>query len=228
MTEKIYGCMVTGKHLARRPMAYQAIRNFSDQTWPTKHLNVVNTGYHVSPKGNFTSCEIEVPNRILGSLRNAALEFVPTKALFVQWDDDDYRRPDAIALQYEELMRLHAEYACVILQNQIRYDFELNAAWVARSEGGFAGTIMARKTTLIYRAIAIGEDDDFFQRNTLIGAASVWNNPPSLYVRFIHGKNGGTREHLLGEYKPERDRWDLGGGDAAYLEDVLRKYKRTS
>lgn len=226
MSEKIYGLMVTGKHLVRRPMAYQAIRNFSDQTWPDKHLNVVNTGYRVSPKGNFTHCEIGIPNRILGSLRNAALEYVPNKAVWVQWDDDDYRRNDAIALQYDQLPK--TEFACCILQNQIRYDFELNAAWDARSKTGFAGTIMARHTTLIYKPIAIGEDDNYFQRYTLIGEANVWDNPPSLYIRFIHGKNGGTRKHLLGGYKPERNRWDLGGGDAAYLEDVLRRYKRSS
>lgn len=208
-------------------MAYQAIRNFSDQTWPKKHLNVVNTGYRVNPKGDFEACEIGIPNRILGSLRNAALEYVPPKGLWIQWDDDDYRRPDAIALQHAQLPQ--SEYACVILRNQIRYDFELNCAWVARTKGGFPGTIMARNTAMVrYPRIAIGEDDDYFKHYTLYGLANIWDNPPSLYIRFIHGHNGGTREHLLGAYHPERDRWDLGSGDAAYLEDVLRRYKRAS
>lgn len=224
MSETIYGCMITGKHLARRPMAYQAIRNFDQQTWPQKHLNVVNTGYRVNPKGDFTSCEIGIPNRILGSLRNAALEYVPQKALWVQWDDDDYRRLDTIELQRAQLPQ--SEYACVILKNQIRYDFELNAAWVVHSTSGFAGTIMARNiATVRYPRLAIGEDDDYFQHYTLYGLANIWDNPPSLYVRFIHGHNSGTHDHLLGDYKPERGHWDLGGGDAAYLEDVLRKYK---
>lgn len=224
MPETIYGCMITGKQIARRAMALVAIDNFHAQNWAKKTLNIVNSGIQLRPKYDLRVREIATPNRNLGSLRNMALDLVPDKAIWIQWDDDDFRRRDLLDEQYKQLAHMSA--ACVLLRNQIRYDFELNAAWVARTVGGFAGTIMARNSGVRYPRIKIGEDDLYYRRYAEFGAASIWDNDPSLYIRFNHGRNSCARDHMLGDYVPKRDRWDLDESNERYLAAVLRNYPR--
>ncbi len=220
--EPIYGLMIIGKSPVHRAFALRAVDNFFAQTYPAKKLIVVNDGeYRLSEIYGNTLTEIHLKQKFsLGELRNISLEQVSEGALWLQWDDDDWRHPELMARQYAVLQRERAE-ACV-LTRQVQFALTQNSAWVEHREI-IEGTIMARSNALRYKPIGKEEDRLFFFEYIRQCKVVKWENPPRYYIRLIHGHNTWDAAHFrLSERAPGA--WDVGTAARSVLEKVAREY----
>eukprot|EP00047_Mylnosiga_fluctuans_P006525 m.247456 g.247456 ORF g.247456 m.247456 type:complete len:465 (-) comp15396_c0_seq1:202-1596(-) len=216
----VFATMVTGKDEAHVPMALLSVSSFLEQSHPAKVLLIINDGTRAIKEAARLAedpciCEIMVP-RIdgvkLGTLRNLALRLIPSRAVWIQWDDDDYHHPDAIAAQLSVLQKRHA--AIVMLKRQMQLDLTLNSTYVWTYPGGIWGTIMMntsfpRIASLQFRNLAKGEDlayDDLFWRTPVV----EWDNHSEMYFRIIHNSNTWGRDHFQVARRFKRDVWCHG------------------
>eukprot|EP00730_Choanoeca_flexa_P017716 TRINITY_DN8565_c0_g1_i1.p1 TRINITY_DN8565_c0_g1~~TRINITY_DN8565_c0_g1_i1.p1 ORF type:complete len:316 (+),score=67.62 TRINITY_DN8565_c0_g1_i1:352-1299(+) len=212
--ETIVGLMVTGKDAEHKQFALNAVESFLNQSYPSKALVIIND----SPIYRITDfirhpCIIELDGSLrddnhtratLGELRNLGLAAVPGGAVYVQWDDDDWRPPSYLSGQYSAMMAANAS-AC-ILRRQLRLFLHRNSSYIyeqmSTTRTPFViGTIMARKTGhnsgVVYPAAGKGEDWVFLQHMMeCVDQVHVWNNPPDAYFRVFHGHNTFDIEHF--------------------------------
>jgi glycosyltransferase involved in cell wall biosynthesis len=220
--EPIYGLMITGKTPLHREFAARAAANFFAQTYPEKKLIVVNDGAYRMPDifGGRLS-EIRVEQKLkLGALRNISLDQVPEGALWVQWDDDDWRHPELLARQYGALAQENA--AACVLRRQVRYAILQNSAWVENREY-IEGTVMARSTKLRYRNLPKAEDTHFLRAYAAEHRVAKWDNPPRYYIRLIHGHNTWDAAHFRISERTA-DKWKVAKEARLCLETVAREY----
>jgi hypothetical protein len=209
MMEPIYALMVTGKFRERYRMALWSLRSFERQSYENKHLIVINDGPSYLNRGsvrefkkNVHEIALHSPNGVpakltLGDLRNIALAHVPSGGIWMQWDDDDWHHEDAMKLQYEQ-MRSTAADICY-LKSQIQLLASENRMWIRDREEGIPGTIMARRfPDMFYPPIARNEDTEFSHANSH-RRVTVFDNPPTHYIRLIHGMNTWEKQHFLDE-----------------------------
>lgn len=217
MNDVVYALMITGRP-GRQPFAQAAVESFRRQTYRNRVLVVVNDGDYGLDLSGVMGVEVTVPRgRTLGDLRNLALEAVPGGAVWVQWDDDDWRHPEALAWQRGFL---GDELLGAQLGAQVQYAFALDAAWLVERPRGIEGTIMARHVGVRYPSLARGEDTVFRDALGRRGRVAVAPNPPRHYLRFIHGRNTWDEAHFGLKRRSVGER-SVGREDALYLNDVL-------
>jgi len=219
---RVTAVMITGKDPFHHALALCSIRSFLEQTYPDKRLLIVNDGEQLFefPEGSPIE-EIKVEKGLtLGELRNLALQEIEENEIWVQWDDDDWHHPKAIAGQLRELLSKKADLCC--MTSQVRYAFKINAAWVAH--GMIQGTMMCRKkSAIVYPAVEKGEDSSFFHQYQRRYKMAGWSNPPHYYLRFIHGHNT-WGEEFFGLDERKQDEWKIEEEAKRYLSEVLGYY----
>lgn len=231
MSEIIYGVMVTGKDAKHEHLARQSVKSFIEQTYFNKKLLIINDGeYSLKDLNCNEVIEIKVNNSNkllkLGGLRNVAFEYLNDGDIWVQWDDDDYRHPNLIQLQYDFLLSKKIDYC--FLKSQILYDFNINHARIQHRPRGIIGTVMHRydgKTK--YDNISRAEDKLFKAHKGYSLDVS-----PFHYCRFLHKSNTWGFSHF---YRTRRcrqviknfsNKWNIDGDSKKYLEQVLKYYKK--
>ena len=128
-SEKIYGVMITGKHVHREKLARLSVKSFVEQTYSNKKLLIINDGeYSLSDLNCDEVEEIRVDNSDgklkLGGLRNVAFDHMQEGDVWVQWDDDDWRHPSLLEIQYKYLS--DNDVGACFLNEQVMYFFEIN------------------------------------------------------------------------------------------------------
>jgi glycosyltransferase involved in cell wall biosynthesis len=220
--ETIYGVMITGLSPFHKELAHRAIDSFFAQTYPNKHLIVVNDGnYSVADfyPGQITEVRLHEKMK-LGALRNVSLQEVPEDAMWVQWDDDDWNHPRRIEEQYNAIMRRGAS-GC-LMAKLYYYVFARNLT-MFNSSKKCPGTIMCRKKGEIRYPdnLGVAEDvayrDDYWEKYKLFS----WDNPRHYLLKLSHEKNvwakGVGRHKRPGVWKGEK-------ASKAYLREVLREH----
>lgn len=221
-TDKIYGVMITGLP-GRKPMADIAVENFFEQTYPNKKLIIVNDGdYTFDPHPDIK--EIKTDKKVLGELRNIGLNAVARNNIIIQWDDDDYKHPELMMRQYNELINSKADMC--LLKKQLRYCFELNSGWVLDSVMGIHGTPMFYKRyNMIYPNKSRGEDTGFINRMRIAKQSiHVWDNHPVYYLRFIHGNNTWDNNHFKLDQRV-RDKIELEEKFLKWFFYIVKRYR---
>ena len=193
--------MVTGKP-GREWLAKQALAAFLAQTYANKRLFIINDGAQaLLPRVIPGVVELRPgPGMRLGALRNYALDHIPDDVRYVvQWDDDDWSRPDRLGWQVEQQMRT-PNHATVFLY-EAHLQLHSGKLFVCRAtksgRGGFPGTIMHPRTGIRYQSTAKGEDTFFVRRWRGGNRLRVLTNPPLLYTRLFHGLNTWHEAHVM-------------------------------
>eukprot|EP00045_Choanoeca_perplexa_P017380 m.251272 g.251272 ORF g.251272 m.251272 type:complete len:308 (+) comp17521_c0_seq5:1891-2814(+) len=212
--ETVVGVMVTGKDAAHQWLATKAVTNFFNQSYPSKALVVINDSpfYRLTRSFPDNPCLIEVNATTynstghlerwpLGTLRNLGLAITPANAVWLQWDDDDFRAPTYVSELYAELIRSKKPY--IVIRRQLRVFLASNSSYVYESRvvPFVIGTIMARKThraaAVSYPALGKAEDTKFLKDlKKVVGQGAIWNNPPDVYFRLFHGANTWDAAHF--------------------------------
>ena len=221
--EKIYAIMITGKDEHHFNLANNSIQSFLEQSYPNKELVIINDGeYNFDHIQDDRVREIHLNRKYpLGSLRNIGLEAIPKNAVWMQWDDDDWHHPEVMKRQYDYMISNGADMC--LLSNQVQYCFRIDSAWVL-SRRGIPGTVMCRnKKDIRYPLLNKDEDTQFYRDYRKKYKASWFQNPPHLYLRFIHGSNTCDEEHFGIAYRKENS-WNLDEISAAYLSKILHQY----
>lgn len=223
-TEKIYAVMITGKDDFHKFLAEKSIQSFLQQTYPNKHLIIVNDGnYSLGniDKENITEIKLD-KKHILGALRNIGIKQIPENGIYLQWDDDDWHHPDLIKKQYQYMQKNSAD-GC-ILKNQIVYCFKTNAAWLTARKSGIEGTIMCRKKGgIFYPEDAKGEDSIFLKDYKTKYKLIKWENPEHFYLRFVHGHNTWDDNHFKLDTFKENE-WLIPQEAVTYLAKIVPLY----
>jgi len=220
--ETIYGVMITGLTPFHKELARRAIDSFFEQTYPNKHLIVVNDGsYSVASfyPGKITEVRLK-KKRKLGALRNISLQQVPENAMWVQWDDDDWNHPNRIQEQYNAIME-RGTNGC-LMAKLLYYVFARNIT-LKNSSVKCPGTIMCRKKKDIqYPAdLGVAEDvayrDDYWKKHGLFS----WDNPRHYLLKLSHEKNVWAKG--FGKNK-RKNKWRCEKPGEEYLREVLNKH----
>jgi glycosyltransferase involved in cell wall biosynthesis len=223
--EKIYAVMITGKDDFHKFLAEKSIQSFLEQTYPNKHLIIVNDGnYSLGNINPELITEIKLDKKyILGALRNIGLKQVPENGIYLQWDDDDWHHPRLMEMQYQKMKDQNAD-GCLLL-SQVVYHFRSNTAWTTSVRSGILGTIMCRnKNDVFYPEIAKVEDFFFVKEyRTKKHKLTLWKNPTFYYLRFVHGHNTWNESHFnIGRYK--RNQWSISKLSRNYLSKIIPLY----
>lgn len=220
-TERIYGILVTGKYSERKPLALVAIDNFFNQTYPNKHLIIINTDNekYNEEYDEVTEILVNQGKKKLGDLRNMGLDQIKKGDLWVQWDDDDYKSPELLEKQYNKLKEKNGDY--IVLKNQIRYSFKKHTAKVQK-QNVIHGTIMGYKSGIKYPSQKKGEDTQFLNRVSNKKKLVKFDNKPELYIRNIHFHNTWGDDHFNLKNWPKNT---LRGYDSI-INSMLKEYKK--
>ncbi len=218
--------MITGKSPGREPLARLAVKSFLDQTYRRRELVIINHGEYALKIGHPIIREIMVPERkTLGDLRNLGLDEAKGEWI-IQWDDDDYHHPHRIL--YQMAHRRDNWETAVLLRKQIRVDMINGEAICVECDDGIAGTTLhSAKTAMRYPSLDQTEDAAFamsFRHRILLDNDSETWPGPALYLRFFHGDNVMSHEHIMGGKGSYRRRWIPHHEEQAYITDVLRMY----
>jgi glycosyltransferase involved in cell wall biosynthesis len=156
----------------REPWLFEAIADFSRQTYPKKELVILHDGPTAltvaieKQARTYPDARIRVlpvpAGQTLGELRNHS-HLAARGPLVCQWDDDDRHHPQRIALQYEALVQKnHA--ACFLVEQLHLFVMDKTLYWVDWGRETYPfnlipGTLLGWKAHLpLYRALARGED----------------------------------------------------------------------
>lgn len=222
--EKIYAIMITGKDTYHEKLARCGVLSFLFQTYPNKHLIVINDGEYSLDCNSEEITEVKLEKKyVLGALRNIGLQQVPEHALWIQWDDDDWRHPSLIEEQYN-FLKAHDADLCS-LKNQLQYAFRINSAWGV-TRPWIEGTILCRKKNDVwYPEKKLSEDTVFYDSYCKKYKSVVWNNPIYYYLRFIHGHNSWHDNHF-NLSKKNSNEWLISKVAQEYLSEILPYYKK--
>lgn len=226
----------------RERLAKAAIRSFFQQTYPNRDLLIFNhskgTPYEYrlanvmeAPPPDVGVREILVDRfPTLGEMRSAALDQLDAGTKFVvQWDDDDWSHPLRIARQMTALHQAKPGSCCVI-GSQIRYSVPRNTAFRHNNpQQGIAGTILFPNNGYRYQAEHSAEDSTFLKEHFLSRQkCQVLYEPgmPELYLRFFHGGNICSEEHVMKVYARTQWHgcWVTEGREGGWLPPASRSY----
>ncbi len=158
----------------------------------------------------------------LGQMRNMGLA-VATGDYIMPWDDDDWS--DRQRMMVQVIAAMHWPGTAVCLKRTLAYDWASNTA-ISREfhNTSIHPSVLHPRTEGRYRAVEQGEDTSFLQdhfpQHVVLQRAD-----PRLMVRFAHGANVSTRQHILqGWDEPwALSQWHLGDEHRAYLKEVIAK-----
>lgn len=227
-SETIYAVMITGKDSYHKHLAERSIQSFLEQTYPNKHLFIINDGeYSLGYLKSNLITEVKLNKKcVLGRLRNIGINEIPQNGIYLQWDDDDWHHPDLMEKQYRYMKNQRAD-GC-FLESQIIYCFNTNAAWISSRKSGIEGTIMCRRRRdVFYPERAKSEDSIFFREYAKKYRLVRWNNPSHYYLRFVHGHNTWDENHF-GIKKYKKDLWAISQTAIDYLARIIPFYIDTS
>jgi glycosyltransferase involved in cell wall biosynthesis len=191
----VYCLMVTLNDPRRQEYIRQSVRNFREQTYVNKRLVIMNqseSGERIlASKEDLADdrmLEVMLPRGNLGEIRNISLEMVPLGAIWTLWDDDDWRAPDYLEILEKTMRENDADF--LMIRNRIEYVVPTKFAYVATLRSGFM-SFFARKTPrpLRYAHLDRLEDKPLKIEARRTRAVYVLDNPPTMYVRFVHDTN---------------------------------------
>lgn len=204
----------------RPAMARRAVEAFRAQTYASKRLVLLSSGFHQLPFPEFPIHLVMTPGKTIGHLRNLAIEFVCDRGapgdcpeIVVHWDDDDWSHPNRIAEQVALLQSSGADIVgyreMLFWDNRKCADvFDGGLAWLyshphpsyclGTSLCYWRRTWEARK----FRDISNGEEHWFCEGRKCIGASSLVEHPSESkdfepraiqprMIATIHGANTG-------------------------------------
>jgi hypothetical protein len=183
--------MVTGKNEDRYKFVEIALANFKQQTYPNKHLIIINHGQkslNEIQNQNITVIPFDKAHMTLGDMRNFSLEMVPINSLWTIWDDDDWRHKRYLELLVKALLDNKAD--AVFFKN--RLDFNINTGYVYRStfEKGMPFVLCKKFEVIRYLSKDSLEDIRLYNDLELHNKKIVLlDNDPRWYVRTIHEAN---------------------------------------
>ncbi|MDN3508315.1 MAG: hypothetical protein P0S94_05290 [Simkaniaceae bacterium] len=221
--ETIYGLMMTGKDAMRERFAQIAVKNFFDQEYPDLKLVIVNHSPTYS-LGHLDERIIEIklderPESI-GTMRNIGLDNVPNGAVFVNWDDDDWRVTQMVPQMYEYMKKYALD--CTALCARIDYIFPCNTCYITK-RNGMSGLMMCRKKDITYPEVEIGEDARYLAKYKKRYKFMPMKNPAHWYLRFIHTGNV-TKPEGSKKYKVAKNIWPVKKTERRYMEESLQQY----
>jgi hypothetical protein len=214
--------MITGMHQARYRLARVAIECFKRQTYPNKELLIINHGSESLFTGDSRVQELRLKKGkadTVGDLRNLGLKHA-TGDFIINWDDDDWHHPKRIEIQ----MAAQKNNAAVFLKNRIHYSFKNDCALYSIIPSGGEGTILHPKTIdFCYPNLLRGSDTVFASRFT---KRIALDNDPSLYVRFYHGLNLWSNEHVMRHMAAPglRHKYEINPEHQRFLKRILLSY----
>ena len=228
----VHCLMVTGKDVERVRMARTALVNFQQQTYGRKRLIIVNehpTETVVpdprAPPPGVTEIWYDRSRggASLGGMRNVALDAVPEGDFWITWDDDDYRHETFLSALVERAGCFDAD--AVFHVRRFEHNVNTGFTWgYARADGLWIVLVRKRGGSVRYREVDQNEDRDV--REQIKESACrwcVWDNPPHIYIRTIHGRNTNTTvsptKHALTGYGD----FEVSAEDRAYVRDKLQQ-----
>lgn len=208
----------------REKMAVKAAQAFLDQTYKNKKLIVINNGdYRI--KDSISSELIEEINpgkeKTLGELRNVSLEQVPNGEIWIQWDDDDWRHPETC----EKMMNIitSKKLDMLALRKQIQYCFHKNNGYVVVRDSGIEGSVAGIKCDIRYKSLSKGEDTYFYNEYKKKRKTLVWDNPSTLYLRFIHNNNTWDMAHFKAN-RIAKNKFQMSKQEKEFLISITKIY----
>lgn len=189
MKPKIYCIMIIGK---RYNFVNIGINNFVVQTYPNKHLLIINHG-DTSISNQLQSLtnatEVMGPSHFtLGELRNFAISLVPINALHTTFDDDDWRHPKFLEMLYDELRKNRADV--VFFRNRLDVNLTNGFVYRCKFENGTPHPLTKNIPLIKYLNKKTLEDIDLYdQYKRHNKRIHVVNNNPKWYIRTIHDSN---------------------------------------
>lgn len=235
--QPVYAIMITGKDVFHEQLAKLSVESFSKQSYPNKHLVVINDGKYSMDRAlaaikSHTEASIadgtevrmqHTASTFLGELRNAGIRKVPMNHIWAQWDDDDWHHPEFLTIA-SNAIRLSGLTA-LTLQNQVYYVVADNSSVVRHKSSGIAGTIVTRRdtTTPEYSNMPRYEDSVFVSELEDRGQVVFLENAiaPHLYLRFslkFGASQGSGQLHWWNS-------WRLPAPSATYLAETLQGYR---
>lgn len=193
----VYCLMVTGYTTQRDAFARKSIQNFAEQSYPNKHLIVINqsTRSLLAPHaGSDNMLEVYMNNTAgrwsLGYLRNVSLQLVPPDAIWTTWDDDDYRDVHYLRIMMSEMRRAECDF--LMFQNRVEYNLLNGFAFKLTLKTGLMTFFARHNPNIRYADVSTSEDKAVKDFATKHLAVHVYDNDPMLYVRAIHDSNTST------------------------------------
>ena len=222
--------MVTGKDTARYPLALNSIKAFERQSYQGPlALRIINDNPVPLLPPDFESAreiqEVRVKGnpKSLGELRNLALALAGNTH-FMQWDDDDFSHQDRIAWQVEQTNFQQGE--ATIFRRELHCNLFDGTAFANNGKqsrvGGFAGTMLFPKLSHIrFPHTGKHEDTEFLLQYKARGRLRVLDNQPHMYLRFYHGHNTWSQQHVMQKKPGSRE---LSQDERAYVDEILDTY----
>jgi hypothetical protein len=190
----IYCLMVTGKDddIVRNKFARVSCINFYKQSYPNKHLIIINEGNLLvtDEVDKINVLEIKVKNKALGTMRNMALELVPPNAIWTTWDDDDWRSDTYLEVLFNKLNKNKTK-RYLLYCNRIDYNMNTDFAYKVNIPTGTYIFFAYKDPFIQYDEINTREDAIVKKYILSKGAETIIynDNDCMLYVRFIHKSN---------------------------------------
>lgn len=236
MVPKLYCVMITGKNEDRYKFVPIAISNFNSQSYPNKHLIVINHG----PK---SITELSIPRQdnvyeimfskhesiTLGDMRNFAHELVPFGAIWTVWDDDDWRHRKYLQILYDELHNNNAD--AVFIKNRLDVNVNTNYVYKSKFEKGTPFFFGKKIDALKYLSkdsledIRLQNDLEMFHKKIIF-----FNNDPRLYIRTIHGSNTSLyvdhnkKDIVIYSDQSMYHEYDATEKEKSYAQKIIRLY----
>lgn len=190
-SNEVYCLMVTSNTAHRRPYCRLSVRNFFEQSYPTKRLIIVNLSdspiLTEQERTDDRVLEVRVKRNglSLGAIRNVSLEFVPPHAWWTLWDDDDWRSRDYL----ERLRSWSQGYDFLMIQNRIEYNTTNGFAYVLTLRSGLMSFFAKRLPELRYDDLDRKEDVLVKRTAEATLRCKAIDNPAEMYIRMVHGMN---------------------------------------
>jgi glycosyltransferase involved in cell wall biosynthesis len=215
-----------------------SIENFSRQSFSNKELIVIHDGpdeFHqhlCTVISNYPKSQIQVfssPKQSLGLLRNQSVKLA-NYPYICQWDDDDLSHPDRLALQFEFLQQMNAEF-CFLTDQLHLFSEQRVLFWddwsVERYPGNLIqGTMLGRRDLVgEYADLSTGEDTDLVSRiiaqgNTIAPMSGFgW-----MYLYIYNGRNAWSLEHHKAISNWKRLKYNTLKSKQSLLEQKLLDY----
>ena len=190
----VYCLMITGYSPARLPYARASVRNFLDQSYPNKHLVVVNQSADgvvltedENTRDNMIEFFVDIREKTLGELRNISLQFVPPDAVWTTWDDDDWRAPEYLHTMVDAMQKRGTDF--LMFMHRVEYNRTNGHAFRLTLRSGLMTFFARQHPALRYAHVDTSEDRSLKEYARAHLNPRVLDNDPKLYVRLIHDDN---------------------------------------
>jgi hypothetical protein len=231
---KIYCIMTTGKNDDRYKFVPISVMNFEQQTYPNKHLLIINHGdksLKEVESDNITELRFNKTKMTLGDMRNYALNMIPVNAYWTIWDDDDWRHKRYIEMLYNAMKKNQVDV--VFIKNRIDYNIRNHFAYRSRFEKGMPFVLAKKNDSIRYLAKDSLEDIRLLNDFELYGMKTMLiSNDPRWYIRTIHETNTSVyvdneRTEIV-HYSPESTyhEFEVTQKERDYARKIIETYFR--